>query len=312
VAEISPFRDLYPFESHSFALPGTSWRYHFLDEGPRTPGEAVVMLHGNPTWSFYYRNLVLALRDKFRCVVPDHIGCGLSDKPQDYAYTLAHHIANVDHLFAHLELREVTLVMHDWGGAIGMGAAALKPERIKKLVVLNTAAFSSAHMPWQLSLCRIPLFGAVAIRGFNSFARGALSMAVAHPERLTPQVRAGFLAPYDSWANRIANLRFVQDIPTHPRHQSWPLLKEIEASLARFRDRPMLICWGMKDWCFDESFLRGWQERFPHAEVMRIEDAAHYVLEDAHERIAPKVREFLSAPPPPDAPAARSPQSPAA
>ncbi|MCY3018053.1 MAG: alpha/beta fold hydrolase [Planctomycetota bacterium] len=293
MAELSAFKELYPFEPHFFELGDSGLRLHYLDEGPRTPGRAVVMLHGNPTWSFYYRNLVLALRDKYRCVAPDHIGCGLSDKPQDYAYTLAHHIANIDHLFARLELREVTLVMHDWGGAIGMGAAAIRPQRIKKLVVLNTAAFPSKHMPWQLALCRLPLFGAVAIRGLNAFARGALSMAVAHKERLTPQVRAGFLAPYDSWASRVANLRFVQDIPAGPRHQSWALLKEIEASLRQFQDRPMLLCWGMKDWCFNASFLKGWQERFPAAEVMRLEDAAHYVLEDAHERIAPKVREFL-------------------
>jgi haloalkane dehalogenase len=118
-------------------------------------------------------------------------------------------------------------------------------------------------------------------------------MAVVHKERLTPQVRAGFLAPYDSWTNRVANLRFVQDIPMNPRHPSWALLREIESSLPQFQDRPMLICWGMKDWCFNESFLRGWQERFPKAEVLRFDDAAHYVLEDAHERIAPKVKDFL-------------------
>jgi haloalkane dehalogenase len=293
VADLTAFRELYPFESHYLPLGDGAVRCHFLDEGPHTPGRTVMMLHGNPTWSFYYRNLVLALRDKFRCIVPDHIGCGLSDKPQQYPYTLAQHIRNVEELLDKLDLNDITLVLHDWGGAIGMGAAVRKPARVRKLVILNTAAFLSSHMPWQLDLCRIPLFGALAIRGFNAFARGAVHMAVAHPERMSRRIKAGFIAPYDSWANRVATLRFVQDIPTCPSDPAWPVMQEIERGLPQFQDRPMLICWGMKDWCFNESFLRGWQERFPKAEVMRIEDAAHYVLEDAYERIAPKVREFL-------------------
>ena len=289
----SGFHDLYPFEPHYIAFSHGALRYHYLDEGPRTKNQAVVMLHGNPTWSFYYRNIVLALRDKYRCVVPDHMGCGLSDKPQDYPYTLAQHIANLDSLLDRLELKEVTLVMHDWGGAIGMGAALRMPSRVKRLVVLNTAAFLSTRIPLRIEICKAPIFGEIAVRKLNGFARGALFMAVSHRERLTPPVKAGLLAPYDNYANRIATLEFVRDIPMTPRHPSWAKMQEIEAGLEQFKDRPMLICWGMKDWCFNESFLKTWQEKFPNAEVMKLEDAGHYVLEDAHERIAPKILDFL-------------------
>ena len=290
---------LYPFDSNyiSFTATGTALKMHYLDERPpqkSTGGRAVVMLHGNPTWSFYYRNMVLALRDKFRCVVPDHIGCGLSSKPQEYAYTLAQHISNTRSLIERLELTEIDLILHDWGGAIGMGVAMQMPERIRRIVVLNTAAFLSTRIPARIDICRAPILGDIAVRGLNAFARAALVMAVAHRERMTPEVCEGLLAPYDSWENRIAILRFVQDIPMLPNHPTYPLMQKIEGSLPQFADRKMLICWGMKDFCFDPSFLKTWREKFPKAEVNEYADAAHYVLEDAWERIAPKVSEFLS------------------
>ncbi|HLX64470.1 MAG TPA: alpha/beta fold hydrolase [Planctomycetota bacterium] len=283
---------LYPFDPHYLKLsPQKHISQHYLDEGPRTEGRAVVMLHGNPTWSFYYRNLVLALRGEFRCVVPDHVGCGLSDKPQHYPYTLAQHIDNLERLLDELKLESVDLVLHDWGGAIGMGAAIRKPSRVRKIVVLNTAAFLSKRIPFRINICKLPVFGALAIRGFNAFAGAAIHMAV--EKKIAPAVREGLLAPYNSWKNRIATLRFVQDIPMKPSHLSWSTLKAIDDGIAQFKDRPMRICWGMKDWCFNESFLKTWIERFPAARVERYEDAGHYVLEDAHERIAPKVLEFL-------------------
>ena len=190
-----------------------------------------------------------------------------------------------------MKLDDITLVLHDWGGAIGMGAALRKPERVKRLVILNTAAFVSPRIPFRINICRVPGFGALAIRGFNGFARAALTMATA--KGLAPDVKAGLIAPYDSWAHRIATLRFVQDIPMQASHPSWATLQEIEAGLPQFRDRPMLIGWGMQDWCFDPSFLRTWREKFPAASVEEYSDAGHYVLEDAGERVVARVRAFL-------------------
>ena len=280
--------DLYPFSSHSLQLDRL--RYHYLDEGS---GENLLMLHGNPTWSFYYRNLILGLKGSYRCVVPDHMGMGKSDKPQDYPYTLSRHIDNLEKLADHLELNDITLVVHDWGGAIGMGFAVRHPERIRRLVIFNTAAFLSSEIPLGLSLCRIPGFGAIAIRGFNLFARGAIRWACVKQERMTEEVRAGYLAPYDNFANRVANLRFVQDIPISPDSPSYYVIQHIEENLKLFQEHPVQIIWGAHDFVFNDHFLKRWQEIFPQAEVHRMEDAGHYVVEDAHERILPLLYEFL-------------------
>lgn len=285
----------YPFASSFLETP--AGRLHYLDEGPKD-GPVLLMLHGNPTWSYYWRNLVLELRATHRCIVPDHLGCGLSDKPQEHAYTLASHVDNVIRLVEHLELRGITLVVHDWGGAIGMGFAVRHPERVARLVVFNTAAFPSERMPKLIALARVPGFGALAIRGFNAFARVALLTCVAHRERLTPGVRAGYLAPYDGWANRVATLRFVQDIPMSAAHPTYAVLADIDRRLASLRDLPMIVLWGGKDFVFDDHFLAEWQRRFPAAEVHRFEDAGHYVVEDAHDRIVALLRPFLAAPAP--------------
>lgn len=285
--DLTPIRSIYPFEQHYFDLP--CGRMHYLDEGD---GPAVIMLHGNPTWSFYYRRLMAALRDRFRVIVPDHIGCGLSDKPQNYSYRLADHIANVSALVRHLGIREADMVVHDWGGAIGFGAATAGAFMVRRAVVLNTAAFVSRHVPWRIAVCKLPLFGDVVIRGLNGFAGAATWMAVARP--MAPLIREGFLLPYRNYHDRIANLRFVQDIPLGPSHPTWRTVAAIEQQLPMVRNTPMQILWGGNDWCFDDHFLAEWMQRFPHAEVHRFDHAGHYVLEDAHEEIVPRVQQFLS------------------
>jgi len=285
---IEPFKELYPFESHYLDLNGL--QYHYLDEGQ---GETLLLLHGNPTWSFYYRNLIRAMRSQYRCVAPDHIGCGLSDKPQDYDYTLSRHIDNLERLVDHLQLDNITLVMHDWGGAIGMGLAVRHPERIKRLVVFNTAAFLMDRIPFSINLCRQPVIGPVAILHFNLFARMGVVWACKERHRLTKQVKKGYLAPYNCPENRIGNLRFVQDIPMEPTVPSYPVLEHIESKLGYFRDRPVLIVWGMKDFCFNHHFLERWKTYFPGAEVHEIEEGGHYVVEDAYEDIIPWMIQFF-------------------
>jgi haloalkane dehalogenase len=288
--DLTPFRELYPFPSSW--LETSHGRMHYIDEG-RRDAPVMMMLHGNPTWSFYYRNLVMAFRETHRVIVPDHLGCGLSDKPQGFDYTLKSHIENVRLLADTLQLRKITLVVHDWGGAIGMGFAVREPERIQSFVVFNTAAFLSPRIPLSLVLCRIPGLGAFAIRGLNAFARGALATCVVHRDRLNDAVRAGYLAPYNSWSHRLATLRFVQDIPMRSTHRSYAMLEEIESRLGFVQKHPMLIVWGAKDFVFDDHFLAEWKRRFPGAEVHRLDDAGHYVVEDAHERIVPWMTSFL-------------------
>jgi len=283
------WRTEYPFASHYHDLGGV--RCHYVDEGA---GEPVLFVHGNPTWSFAWRHFVRELSATHRALAVDHVGCGLSDKPADYPYTLARHIANLESFVTALDLRNVTLVAHDWGGAIGLGAAARQPERFARIVLMNTAAFRSKRIPWRIAVCRIPLFGALAVRGCNAFARAALVMAVEKRERMTPAVRAGYLAPYDSWGNRVAVLRFVQDIPLNSGHPSYQTLVEVEQGLERLQSAPMLLAWGERDWCFTPAFRREFERRFPRAQTLRIPDAGHYVFEDAREQIIPRLQQFLA------------------
>lgn len=284
------YRAEYPFESHYFEL--AAGRMHFVDEGPRD-APVLVMIHGNPTWSFYYRNLIKHFRDSYRVIAIDHLGCGLSDKPQEFAYTLENHVENAESLITSLGLKDITLVLHDWGGAIGMGYSVRNPNNISRFVIFNTAAFPSREIPFSINICRIPGFGALAIRGLNAFARSALARAVHQQSRLTPEIRAGYLQPYNSWANRVAHLRFVQDIPMSNSHPSYALIESIAAGLSQFDKLPMLIAWGAKDFCFNDAYLKEWRVRFPEAVVHYVEDAGHYVLEDAHERIIPWMNQFF-------------------
>jgi haloalkane dehalogenase len=282
------FADEYPFQPHFFDLNGL--RYHYVDEGQ---GEPLLMVHGNPTWSFAWRNLIKDLARDYRVLAVDHIGCGLSDKPPTYAYRLQTHIENLTRFITHLDLQQITLIAHDWGGAIGMGAAARLPERFARLVLCNTAAFRSTRIPWRIAVCRIPVLGPLGVRGLNLFARAALRMAVEKPERLTPAIRAGYLAPYDSWLHRVAVQRFVEDIPLRPEHPSYAALVAVEEGLARFVETPQLLIWGERDWCFTPHFLAELERRWPRAETLRIPDAGHYVFEDAWERMVPRIRQFL-------------------
>lgn len=263
-------------------------RLAYLDEGK---GPVVVMLHGNPSWSYLYRKVVRQLQGRYRCIVPDHLGCGFSDKPQEASYSLNMHIHNLEALLQGLGIDRCTLILHDWGGAIGMGWAVRHPAQVAAIVACNTAAFASTRMPWRIAMCRWPIFGPLALRGLNAFARAAIFMAVS--KKMRSEVAQGFLAPYDSWENRIALLRFVQDIPMNKEHPSWLTLAAIEAGLPLFAATPMLLCWGGADFCFDRHFYDEWRCRFPQAEAHYFTDAGHYLFEDALEDIAPLISRFL-------------------
>ena len=285
-------REEYPFPSRFFQIQG-GHRLHYVDVGTdhhlRPP---VLLIHGNPTWSFYYRNLIktLALERGLRVIAPDHMGCGLSERPQNYPYTLANHAANLNDLIAHLGLKEFFLVVHDWGGAIGLAQAMWRPEAIKGLVILNTAAFIDRDIPKRIALCRLPFIGGVVVRGLGGFARLATRMAVYRP--MPEKIRRGYLFPYDTYKNRIANLRFVQDIPMEASHPSYSLLRDIEGALGRL-SCPKLIAWGKRDFCFHMHFFHRWHSFYSEAECHVYEDAGHYVLEDAREEVNPLIANFF-------------------
>ncbi len=294
----------YPFQGRRIEVrPGVLQKgvlQHVLDEGPRD-GEVVLMLHGNPSWSYYWRHLVLGLRDRYRCIVPDHVGMGLSDKPDDarYAYTLQSRIDDLDTVLDRLGIDgPVTLAVHDWGGMIGFGWALRDPSRVRRLVILNTASFplpAAKKMPWQIAFGRDLKLGELVIRGFNAFSAGASWIGV--ERRMPAAVRRAYVAPYDSWANRISTVRFMQDIPLGPEDAAWPLLEAAGRALPGYADRPAFIGWGLKDFVFDHHFLDGFRRALPQAEVQAFDDAGHYVLEDRHEVLVPRIRAFLDAHP---------------
>ena len=286
--------DLYPFTGKFLELKN-GIKMHYLDEGS---GKPVVMVHGNPTWSFYYRKLAAALKHGSRVIVPDHVGCGLSDKPGDdkYDYTLKNRADDLETLLESLGVKEkITLVLHDWGGMIGMTYAVRHPERIEKIVLMNTGAFflpKGKSFPPAMWLARTPL-GALLVRGFNAFA--AVSARVCCKRRaLSPELRRAYTAPYNSWANRIATLRFVQDVPVKPGDKAYAVVKDTQEKLSLFASLPILIFWGMKDFIFDQHFLSEWQRLYPKAEVHIFPDCGHYILEDAQEDIIPLVKKFIA------------------
>ena len=184
-------------------------------------------------------------------------------------------------------------MVHDWGGAIGMGLAVRKPELIKRLVLFNTASFLSMDIPLRIGLCRMPLLGTILIRYLNLFVRGVLRFGLKRRKRLTQNVRAGYLAPYDTFENRIANLKFVQDIPMEQAVPSYSVIQYIERNLKQFDGYPILIIWGSEDFCFNVKFLNKWREIFPRAEVREVCNAGHLVVEDASDEIIPWIEGFL-------------------
>lgn len=274
----------YPFESHFLKISDNN--LHYVDTGK---GEVILMLHGNPTWSFFYRNLAKYFSKNYRVIVPDHIGCGLSSKPQDYEYTLATHVDNICLLVEKLNLSAITLVVHDWGGAIGMGLATRHPHLIKKIVVMNTAAFRSIEIPSRINILRNPL-GAWFIRSFNGFAGPATFMA--SKKGLSPLVKKGFVLPYHDYESRIATAKFVQDIPMNELHPTYKTLSNIEEKLPTLK-APVLILWGAKDFCFTMNFQKRWLDIFPKARAVTYANAGHYLIEDEEAAVISEIEQFL-------------------
>ena len=289
-----PPEKLYPFESHWLKISGN--RLHFLDEGPRD-APIVLMVHGNPTWSFYYRNLVIALRDRYRCIVPDHIGCGLSDKPGEdqYPYTLERRISDLDTLMGHIQAEtKVHLIVHDWGGMIGFAWAAERPELIGTMIIGNTAAFplpAEKKLPAALWLVRNTKIGALLVQGMNAFSGVAARVAFKKP--VSKEVRKAYTGPYDSWDNRIATLKFVQDIPLKPDDPGYQIIQMTESRLPEFSGKPCMLAWGEKDFVFDRHFLKKWKDIFPQATVLEYPDCGHYIFEDGGQPLIQAISDFM-------------------
>lgn len=290
--------EAYPFEHHFFDSPMGAM--HFVDEGE---GHPILMLHGNPTWSFLYRKFVQAFASTHRVIAPDHLGFGLSDKPdKEDDYTIDAHVRNLEGLVEALDLRNITLVMQDWGGPIGLGMAARHPERVNRIVVINTFGFyppvdsmdpENLRLPAPLRLMRTKGIGDFLVRPMGFFERKAMPTAVGD-KRTYRQVRHAYTGIFEGSGDRAGVMAFPRLIPTNTRHPSAQLmLKETGPYLDQF-EGPARIFWGMKDPFFPVDVLAAWRKRLPQAEVTQLAEGKHYIQEDAPDTIIADLREFLA------------------
>jgi acyl-CoA synthetase (AMP-forming)/AMP-acid ligase II/pimeloyl-ACP methyl ester carboxylesterase len=286
---------LYPFRSRFLAVgrgPGapSGHRLHYVDEGS---GPVVVCLHGNPTWGFQFRRLIADLRGDFRVIVPDQIGCGLSDKPADILFGAVDRIAHLEELFAHLGIGRFSLVMHDWGGPIGTGLAVRRPDDVERLVYLNTMLAETALLPPMIRMAASPRVGRWLTQHSRWFLKLLVSQGVARG--LSADVREGYLHPYPTRASRTAIWGFVRDIPFKASHPTHAVMEEMVSRLPLLAEKPVKLVWGMRDPCFHPEILRHVAARFRAPEVVRIADASHLVIEDAPQRVVAEVGMFLRA-----------------
>lgn len=292
------FGGTWPYEPKWFDSP--DGRMHYIDEGPAN-ARPVVMVHGNPTWGYLYRRFIEAVTAAgYRAVVLDHLGFGRSDKPDDAElYRIPRHADRCEALLESLDLHDATIVVQDWGGPIGLAWAARHPERVRSLVILNTFCHrppDDVKLPVPLKLFRARGIGAVMVKGLHAFVRGFLFRAgVEHPDRLGEHERAAYTTPHPNWSSRTPVLVFPREIPSGP---SGPVSDFTAATHDRlvpaFRDKPVLIAWPMKDIAFTPDMLDDlWLADFPDATVVRVDDAGHYIQEDAHEIVIPALLTHL-------------------
>lgn len=295
---LGDFGGTFPYEPRFTEAGGT--RLHYVDEGPGD-SPPLLMLHGNPTWSYMYREPIRMLAERgHRCIAFDHMGFGASDKPaRPGEYTLERHIENAAALVESLDLREVTLVAHDWGGPIGLGTVQRLRERFRALVLMNTWAWElPSFLPPFLREFRTDGLGEILALAGNLFVESIPGGM--HRRDPAPQMMDAYRAPFPDYWSRLGPLAFQRDIPLTERDRSAPLMGRIQHGLAEL-DLPVLIVWGMRDRVFQPVFLDQWREIFPAARVVELDDAAHYLVEDRPEPIGAAIAEFLAELEPPAA-----------
>jgi len=282
------FRGTFPYEPHFVSVTGRV-RLHYVDEGPRDAAP-LLFVHGNPTWSYLWRRQIAELSaEGRRCVAFDNMGFGRSDKPPHLAaYALRAHIDNAVALIDDLDLRDITLVAHDWGGPIGIGALLERRERFERMVLINTWAWElPSFLPPFLREFRTEGLGEILVLGGNLFVE-SMPGAMAHRD-IDPQMMDAYRAPFPDFWSRAGQLAFHREIPLTERDRSAPLMGEIHEALERL-DLPVTLVWGMRDPVFQPVFLDQWVELFPDAEVVRITDASHFVIEDRPDMVTEALR----------------------
>jgi cis-3-alkyl-4-acyloxetan-2-one decarboxylase len=271
------FEGTFPFEPRY--LSAGDVRLHYVDEGP-ADAPPLLFVHGNPTWSYLWRKPLAELPAQGRrCVAFDHMGFGRSDKPAHLGpYTLQTHIDNALALIDELDLRDVVLVAHDWGGPIGLGAMLERADRLRGLVLMNTWAWElPSFLPPFVREFRTEGLGEILALGGNLFVE---SIPGGMARRDTdPVMMEAYRSPFPDYWSRVGALAFQRDIPLTERDRSAALMGTIHERLQQL-DVPLTLVWGMRDRVFQPVFLDQWRELFPEAKVVELADAAHFVPED--------------------------------
>jgi len=275
-----------PFASNYIHIDGH--RMHYVDEGA---GDVIVLLHGNPTWCYYYRTLIERLKGKFRLIAPDMIGCGLSDHPA-VSFRAAERMKHLVTFLKALKIERFSMVLHDWGGPIGTGAALELLDRLDKIVYLNTTLTEIESLPAMIKTAASPLIGQLLTQYTKRFLSLLLRYGVVR--KLTSDEWAGYLEPYQTIARRRAIWDFVKDIPFTSNHPTYQTLNRLGGDLSKLKGHPIKIIWGLKDPCFHREMLEKVSGHFPNAEVHEFSDASHLVLEDKPKEIGDIVEEFFS------------------
>lgn len=277
-------RILYPFAHHELALD--SGLMHYIDEGE---GEPIVFIHGTPTWSFLWRQQVKSLSRNYRCIAPDHVGFGLSVKPADFEYTPEAHARNLEQLIQHLQLKNITMVVHDFGGPIGLHYALKYPENVKNLVILNSWMWSLEDEKPMMKASQFMSSGL----GRFLYTRLAFSPRVLLPKgyyqrkHLTKDINQHYLKPFSSPSDRLGTWQFAVEL--QKSNQFFDSLWNQRSRLAAI---PKLILWGKKDKLLPVHFLAKWQQAFPDAKVIRFE-VGHFLQEEKGGEVADQIRAFM-------------------
>lgn len=275
----------YPFRSNW--MPFRTAQLHYVDTGEGMP---VILLHGNPTWSFLYRNVIREIAPFCRAIAPDYPGFGYSGHPPGYGYTAAEHAEAILALIDHLQLDRFMLVVQDWGGPIGMSVATRRSASVAGLVICNT--WSWPLDGWSVKLFSSVLGGPIGrwlILKHNFFAKRMMTAALAHSRAPSPVVCGAYTAPFPDPDSRMGTHVFPRELTAA---RNW--LVQLESALPCLKDVPAEFVWGMKDPLFRRpEFLRRWQRYFPDAPVEQLQDAGHFLQEDRPDRVAAAVLRLL-------------------
>jgi haloalkane dehalogenase len=274
--------ELFPFQSRRAELGGGS--VHYVDEGSGPP---LLLVHGNPTWSFLYREIIRGLRDRYRCIAPDHPGFGLSRAAPAYGYTPREHASTLEQLIVQLDLSQITMMAQDWGGPIGFAAATRHPERFAAFVIGNTWAWPKSDLGIQIfsRLLGGPI-GSYLILRRNFFVEKIIPGNVKRRE-LSPDVMNAYRGPFPTPESRRPVHVFPREILA-----SRPFLAEIEQGLSQLSDRPALLVWPTKDIAFKGPERKRWEQIFPDHHTVILEGAGHYIQEDAADEIISAIRDW--------------------